>query len=106
MRSRTPSYRCTMLMSASALVVAFLAPTAALAADAADASTVEELVVTGQRAAIQSAQALKQDAPQIVDSITATDIGALPDRSVIEALQRVPGITIGRTTEPRDADRL
>jgi TonB-dependent receptor len=106
MRSRTPSYRCTMLMSASALVVAFLAPTAALAADAADASTVEELVVTGQRAAIQSAQAFKQDAPQIVDSITATDIGALPDRSVTEALQRVPGITIGRTTEPRDADRL
>jgi len=106
MRSRKPSYRCSMLMGASALAIAALAPSATWAAEAAEASSVEELVVTGQRAAIQSAQKIKQDAPQIVDSITATDIGALPDRSVTEALQRIPGITIGRTTEARDADRL
>ncbi|TXI80127.1 MAG: TonB-dependent receptor, partial [Cupriavidus sp.] len=42
----------------------------------------------------------------LVDSITATDIGALPDRSVTEALQRVAGVTIGRTSDGRDADRL
>jgi TonB-dependent receptor len=64
------------------------------------------VVVTGQRAALQSAQKLKQNAEQLVDSITATDIGALPDRSVTEALQRVSGVTIGRTADGRDADRI
>jgi TonB-dependent receptor len=67
---------------------------------------VSEIIVVGQRKAIQSAQELKKNSEQIVDSITAVDIGGLPDRSVTEALQRVPGITIGRTTQPRDVDRL
>ena len=43
---------------------------------------------------------------QIVDSVTAQDIGALPDRSVSEALQRIPGITLQRTNENRDPARL
>lgn len=54
----------------------------------------EEIVVKGQRASIQSAQAIKRDADTIVDSIVADDIGKLPDRSVTETLQRVPGVTI------------
>jgi TonB-dependent receptor len=96
-----------MFMGASALVVGALAPVAAFAQAAAQpVDTVEEVVVTGQRAAIQSAQKLKQNAEQLVDSITATDIGALPDRSVTEALQRVSGVTIGRTSDGRDADRI
>ena len=70
------------------------------------AGEVSEVVVVGQRKAIQSAQELKKNSDQIVDSITAVDIGGLPDRSVTEALQRVPGVTIGRTTQPRDVDRL
>jgi TonB-dependent receptor len=95
-----------MFMGASALVLCGL-PVAALAQTAAPATdTVEEVVVTGQRAALQSAQKLKQNAEQLVDSITATDIGALPDRSVTEALQRVSGVTIGRTADGRDADRI
>ncbi|MGH1559124.1 TonB-dependent receptor plug domain-containing protein [Caulobacter segnis] len=49
---------------------------------------------------------LKKNSEEIVDSITAVDIGGLPDRSVTEALQRVPGVTIGRTNQPRDVDRL
>jgi TonB-dependent receptor len=67
---------------------------------------VSDVIVTGQRAALQSAQTIKQNAEQIVDSITAVDIGALPDRSVTEAIQRIPGVTIGRTADGRDADRL
>ena len=42
----------------------------------------------------------------MVNSITAQDIGALPDRSVSEALQRIPGITLQRTNEARDPARL
>ncbi len=101
------SHRKLMFAGASALVLCAAAPAAfAQTAPAKDDTAVEEVVVTGQRAALQSAQKLKQNAEQIVDSITATDIGALPDRSVTEALQRVAGVTIGRTSDGRDADRL
>jgi TonB-dependent receptor len=102
--------RNAMLMGASALVICGALPAVAAAQTAAapaqTTDTVEEIVVTGQRAAIQSAQKLKQNAEQMVDSITSTDIGALPDRSVTEALQRISGVTIGRTSDPRDADRI
>jgi TonB-dependent receptor len=62
----------------------------------------ETVTVTGIRASLQSAQAIKQNADQVVDSITAVDIGALPDNSVAEALQRVPGVQITRTDQPTD----
>lgn len=103
------SHRKLMLGGTSALVLCALTPAAALAQTAPaarDDAVVEEIVVTGQRAAIQSAQKIKQNAEQLVDSITSTDIGALPDRSVTEALQRVAGVTIGRTSDGRDADRI
>lgn len=69
-------------------------------------TTLEEVIVTGQRASIESAQEIKRDAEMVMDSITAVDIGALPDRSVAEALQRVPGVQLQRTNEARDPARL
>lgn len=57
---------------------------------------IEVIEVSGIRQSIQSAQLLKQYADTVKDIITASDIGALPDRSVTEALQRVPGVTIER----------
>ena len=54
------------------------------------------IIVTGQRRALRNAQQLKRNAETVVDSITATDIGAFPDKSIAEALQRVPGITVNR----------
>jgi TonB-dependent receptor len=56
------------------------------------------VVVSGQRAALQSAQKLKQDSDEVVDSIVAEDIGKLPDRSITEVLQRVVGITMDRSS--------
>jgi TonB-dependent receptor len=85
------------------------AATSAVAADSAanEAGTeVEAVVVTGIRASLGSAQQVKRNAEQVVDSISAVDIGALPDRSVSEALQRIPGITLQRTNENRDPARL
>ncbi|HQR91481.1 MAG TPA: hypothetical protein PLH31_19860, partial [Caulobacter sp.] len=52
-----------------------------------DAAVVDEVVVTSIRQSLKSSQALKQSSDIIGDSITAEDIGALPDRSVTEALQ-------------------
>jgi TonB-dependent receptor len=68
--------------------------------------TLSEVIVTGIRQSLETAQAIKQNSDQIVDSITSQDIGALPDRSVAEALQRIPGITLQRTDNNRDPARL
>jgi iron complex outermembrane recepter protein len=59
-------------------------------------SPASPIVVTGVRASLQSAQSIKRNAPQIVDSIVAEDIGKLPDKNVAEALQRISGIQIQR----------
>ncbi len=64
------------------------------------------IVVTGFRASLESAQTIKRDADTVVDVITAEDIGALPDRSVAEALQRVPGVNISRFVQRDDPDRF
>jgi iron complex outermembrane receptor protein len=73
------------------------AQTAGSAAQApADSAAVSEIVVTGVRASLRSAQAIKRNANQVVDSIQAQDIGKLPDANTTEALQRVTGVQIQR----------
>jgi TonB-dependent receptor len=62
-----------------------------------NAPTLEEVVVSGQRQALQTAQSIKQLSTQIVDSVVAADIGKLPDRSVTEVMQRIPGVEIDHT---------
>jgi TonB-dependent receptor len=66
----------------------------------------QAIVVTGIRASLQSARNIKKNANQMVDAVSAQDIGALPDRSVSEALQRIPGVTLQRTDQARDPARL
>ncbi|MGE5562030.1 MAG: TonB-dependent receptor [Bacillota bacterium] len=60
------------------------------------------IIITGQRQALRTSQQIKKNADTVVDSITATDIGAFPDKSVAEALQRVPGITVNRFAATSD----
>ena len=62
------------------------------------------VVVVGQRASLENAQKIKQNADEVVDSIVADDIGKLPDRSVTEVLQRVVGVTIDRTMAKGDPE--
>ena len=108
MQRLNSSHRKFMFAGASALVLCALTPAAALAqtAPAQNNDAVEEIVVTGQRAAIQSAQKIKQNAAEIVDGISADDIGKLPDRSVTEALQRVVGVTIDHTMSRGDPEHF
>ena len=54
------------------------------------------VVVTGIRASLQRATEVKRDAPQVMDVITAQDVGKLPDENVAEALQRVTGVQVTR----------
>jgi TonB-dependent receptor len=54
------------------------------------------IVITGIRGSLRSAQAIKRNAPTIVDSIVAEDIAKLPDNNATEALQRITGVQVSR----------
>lgn len=56
----------------------------------------DDIVVVGVRGSLASAQAIKRNSVQIVDSIVAEDIGKLPDNTVSDALQRVTGVQVTR----------
>jgi len=57
----------------------------------------EAIVVTGLRASLRSAQGIKRNSEQIVDSVVAEDIGKLPDITVSDTAARIPGIQVERT---------
>lgn len=59
-------------------------------------SNASVVTVTGTRQAAQSAQAIKRNAEQVLDSIVADDIGKFPDKNVAEILGRVPGVQVIR----------
>ena len=94
-----------MAVGALASAPAFGQSTEVVNEDDADAP-IEEIISRGVRSSLQSAQALKQNSAVIVDSVTAEDIGALPDRSVTETLQRIPGVAINRFAAGRDPDHF
>lgn len=58
----------------------------------------EEVVVTGIRASLQSATEAKREATGFTDSTFSEDIGKFPDTNIAESFNRVPGITITRET--------
>lgn len=59
---------------------------------AGDASQENAIVVTGLRESLRDAVSTKRNALEVVDSITADDIGKLPDANVAETLTRIPGV--------------
>ncbi len=85
-------------IATAALIAAFSvsAPAMAQQAAAPAASEEQEIIVSGIRNSLQQAAQVKRDAPQVMDVITAEDVGKLPDANVAEALQRVTGVQITR----------
>ena len=72
----------------------------AQAADADQAGS-GDIVVTGIRASLDSSARIKRNSTLIVDSVSAEDIGKLPDVSIADSLARLPGVTAQRL-EGRD----
>ncbi|MCK0127372.1 TonB-dependent receptor [Erythrobacter sp. F6033] len=110
-----PSRRFSALSTASGLAMSAMIATPALAQDADQDEGTEEavpadegniIIVDGFRKSLENAQNIKRDADTFVDAVTAEDIGALPDRSVAETLQRIPGVNIGRFEKTSDPDRF
>ena len=100
-RNGTLRARLAPGVSATALAVMLMASTPAFAQDeqpqAAEAGE-DEILVTGFRAALESAVAEKKARDQVVESISAEDLGKLPDASIAEAISRLPGLTSQRVS--------
>jgi iron complex outermembrane receptor protein len=62
----------------------------------AQSDDVEEVVVTGIKASLANSVSVKRNSASVVDAISAEDIGKLPDTTIADSLQRVPGIQIRR----------
>lgn len=75
----------------------------AASANTAATDNLEEITVTGIRASIESAIKVKEQSNEIVEAISAEDIGKLPDTSIAESLSRLPGLTTQRS-DGRDSD--
>jgi iron complex outermembrane receptor protein len=67
------------------------APPAAAASDPAMTVT-----VTGIRRGIEGAISVKKNSDSIVESVSAEDIGKLPDASIAESIARLPGLSAQR----------
>lgn len=107
LRAGTSALALTVLLSATA-AYAQTADTPPAPAEVAKKPTSDDgtIVVTGIRGSLQNARATKKNSDTIVDSVSADDIGALPDRSVTETLQRIPGISINRFAAGVDPDHF
>ncbi len=87
------NFRIKLLLS----VATTLAWSAPAIAQEAPTDGGDEIVVTGIRASLQASQALKRNSDQIVDAISAEDVGKFPDSNIAESLQRITGVSIDRS---------
>ena len=74
--------------------------------DSVEVEEIEEIRVIGSRfqRSLSDALAEKRRASEIIEALSAEDIGALPDTSVAESLAKLPGLT--HTRNAFGADRL
>ena len=88
--------RSAAAVSSAALMAAFGFTAHANAQTQGQESTIEEVVVTGYRASLNSALNQKRMSNVMVDVINAEDIADFPDANLAESLQRLPGVSIDR----------
>ncbi|WP_440875858.1 TonB-dependent receptor [Thalassotalea sp. PLHSN55] len=94
----TLSKACVMAIGVSAMP-ALAEDDAKAAIKKAQEEQIEVITVSGVRGSIQKSMNDKRFSTEIMDGISAEDIGQLPDENIAEALQRVTGIQM-----TRDAD--
>ncbi len=80
---------------ATAVAILITSGGIAHAQQAGDQSTEMNVVtVTGVRAALEQSLNQKRNSDSLVEVITAEDVGKMPDKSVADSLQRVPGVSV------------
>jgi iron complex outermembrane receptor protein len=97
-KKRTRRLVRTALVTAVSLdLLAISLPASAQEAEPDSAADgLETIVVRGVRGAQEASIDIKRNSSEILDSIVTEDIGKLPDVTITDALQRVPGIQISR----------
>ncbi len=91
-KHRIPRYAPGALL----LVGSFSAPIYAADQAAASAEPLEEVIVTGVRAALRDSIIMKKNTELVSDNISTADIGQLPDVTIAEELNRLPGVNTTR----------
>jgi iron complex outermembrane recepter protein len=92
LRNRKPVYKA----SALAIFTSFGAQAYADTAATSDADNLSEIVVTGVRQAMKDSIGVKQNSDLIGDNISTAEIGQLPDVTIAEELNRLPGVNTTR----------
>jgi len=80
----------------SVAIAASIGTTSSVIAQEAEVKELEEVTVTGFRKSIMDSIGTKRDAKAVVESVSAEDIGKLPDSSIAEAISRLPGLAAQR----------
>src|SRR5262245_22934605 len=88
--------RTALVTAVSLELLAISLPAQAQQAESSAADTLDEIIVRGVRGAQEAGIDIKRNTAEISDSIVMEDIGKLPDVTITDALQRVPGIQISR----------
>lgn len=81
------------MVASPALAQDAAAAAAPQSGDQAPSDTSQDIVVSGFRESLRSAISAKRNATQIIESLSAEDVGKLPDVSITDALARLPGVT-------------
>lgn len=82
------------------------APTTSTQVDSAADSSLDAIEVTGYRASLDAAQALKKNSAEVIEAIAPEDLGKFTDNSIAGALQRLPGVEIDQNTDGRSGDHV
>ena len=69
---------------------------ASYAQEIADTPATQVVVVSGIRRGIESAIATKKGSDQIIEAVSAEDLGKLPDSSIADSIARLPGLAAQR----------
>jgi len=86
------SFHRALLCGTSALAICGALATQAVADD----QGVETVVVTGIRGSLRDSLVMKRKSPLITENISTKDIGQLPDITIAEELNRLPGVNTQR----------
>lgn len=81
---------------AAVLLVTMATAQAQTSTQPAAAESAQSITVTGIRRGIENSINVKKNADGIVESVSAEDIGKLPDISIAESIARLPGLSAQR----------
>ncbi|MBB6096147.1 TonB-dependent receptor [Povalibacter uvarum] len=88
--------RSAIRSSLPLFLAAIAMPALAAESQSASSQVIEEIEVTGIRDSLRDALDVKMNSDLVVDAISSDDIGQLPDVTIAESINRLPGVNATR----------